>query len=98
MKIVRACIYPKDMQCITGRSERYGRKLLNEIKAHFGKESYQFITSEEFAERSGVALTVIRKIEQGKTNLNMDKVNLVLHMFGHILAPVSLKEKSVPNN
>ena len=27
-------------------------------------------------ERTGVALTVIRKIEQGKTNLNMDKVNL----------------------
>lgn len=43
------------------------------------------LTQEEFAERSGVALTVIRKIEQGKTNLNMDKVNLVLKMFGHEL-------------
>ena len=50
------------------------------------------LTQEEFAERSGVALTVIRKIEQGKTNLNMDKVNLVLHMFGHELAAVSSKE------
>lgn len=49
-------------------------------------------TQEEFAERSGVALTVIRKIEQGKTNLNMDKVNLVLKMFGHELAPVNSKE------
>ncbi|MEZ4800986.1 MAG: type II toxin-antitoxin system Y4mF family antitoxin [Flavobacteriales bacterium] len=50
------------------------------------------LTQEEFAERSGVAITVIRKIEQGKTNLNMDKVNHVLQMFGHELAPVSTKE------
>lgn len=52
------------------------------------------LTQEEFAERAGVALTVVRKIEQGKTNLNMDKVNLVLRMFGHELAPVSSKELS----
>ena len=50
------------------------------------------LTQEEFAERAGVALTVVRKIEQGKTNLNMDKVNLVLSMFGHELAPVDSKE------
>ena len=50
------------------------------------------LTQEEFAERTGVALTVIRKIEQGKTNLNMDKVNLVLQMFGHELAPVKSKD------
>ncbi len=46
------------------------------------------LTQEQFAERAGVALTVIRKIEQGKTNLNMEKVNLVLRMFGHELIPV----------
>ncbi len=49
------------------------------------------LTQEEFAERTGVALTVIRKIEQGKTNLNMEKVNLVLKMFGHELAAVNSK-------
>jgi y4mF family transcriptional regulator len=49
------------------------------------------LTQEEFAERSGVALTVLRKIEQGKTNLNVNKVNQVLRMFGHELAPVSIK-------
>ena len=52
------------------------------------------LTQEEFAERAGVALTVVRKIEQGKTNLNLDKVNLVLRMFGHELAPVKSKELS----
>jgi len=50
------------------------------------------LTQKEFAERSGVALTVIRKIEQGKTNMNLGKVNLVLSMFGHELAPVNSKE------
>ncbi|MEI7423868.1 MAG: helix-turn-helix domain-containing protein [Prolixibacteraceae bacterium] len=50
------------------------------------------LTQEEFAAKIGVALTVIRKIEQGKKNLNMDKVNVVLSMFGHQLAPVNSKE------
>lgn len=62
--------------------------------AEFVKERRKEVglTQEEFAERTGVALTVIRKIEQGKTNLNMDKVNLVLKMFGHELAAVNSKE------
>ncbi|MBN1187130.1 MAG: helix-turn-helix transcriptional regulator [Bacteroidales bacterium] len=62
--------------------------------AEFVKERRKEVnlTQKEFAERSGVALTVIRKIEQGKTNLSMDKVNLVLKMFGHELAPVNSKE------
>ncbi|WP_282054543.1 helix-turn-helix domain-containing protein [Maribacter luteus] len=50
------------------------------------------LTQEEFAERAGVALTVVRKIEQGKTNLNLEKVDQVLKMFGHKLIPVSLKD------
>lgn len=50
------------------------------------------LTQEEFAERAGVALTVIRKIEQRKTNLNLDKVNQVLKMFGHQLVPGSFKD------
>ena len=52
------------------------------------------LTQEEFAQRAGVALTVVRKIEQGKTNLNMDSVNLVLSLFGHKLAPVNGKDLS----
>lgn len=46
------------------------------------------LTQEEFAERAGVALTVVRKIEQGKTNLNLNKVNQVLRMFGYELGAV----------
>jgi y4mF family transcriptional regulator len=50
------------------------------------------LTQLEFAERAGVALTVIRKMEQGKENLNLEKVNHVLSMFGHSLAPVANKD------
>ncbi len=53
------------------------------------------LTQLEFAEKAGVALTVIRKIEQGKGNLNLEKVNHVLSMFGHTLAPVASKDLEV---
>ena len=56
------------------------------------------LTQQAFAERAGVALTVIRKIEQGKGNLNLEKVNHVLSMFGHTLAPVATKEIEVNQN
>lgn len=46
------------------------------------------LTQEEFAEKAGVALTVVRKIEQDKENLSLSKVNQVLMMFGHIIGPV----------
>lgn len=49
------------------------------------------LTQEEFAEKAGVALTVIRKIEQGKSDLQLEKVNQVLKMFGHTLAPINSK-------
>jgi y4mF family transcriptional regulator len=47
------------------------------------------LTQEELAEKAGVALTVIRKIEQEKENLSLSKVNQVLMMFGHVLGPVN---------
>jgi y4mF family transcriptional regulator len=63
------------------------------ILSEFVKERRKAVnlTQQEFAERTGVALTVIRKIEQGKTNMNLDKVNLVLKMFGHELVPMESK-------
>lgn len=54
------------------------------------------LTQEEFAEKAGVALTVIRKIEQGKENLSLSKVNQVLHMFGHVVGPI--KENHATGN
>ena len=50
------------------------------------------LTQQEFAEKAGVALTVVRKIEQGKDNLSLAKVNRVLLMFGNKLVPALLRE------
>lgn len=61
MKIVRACIYPKDIQCITGRSERFGRRLINQMKEHFGKQPHQFITAQEFSEYSGIDQEIVEE-------------------------------------
>ena len=62
--------------------------------AYFVKEKRKEanLSQEEFAARAGVALTVVRKIEQNKGNLNLEKVNQVLKMFGHELAPVEIKK------
>ncbi|RMB60535.1 hypothetical protein EAX61_06855 [Dokdonia sinensis] len=64
MKILRACIFPKDVHCLTGRSERYGRKLLNDIRRHFDKQSHQFVTVKEFAEYSGIEEEIITEYLQ----------------------------------
>jgi len=59
MNTKRACIYPKDIQRITGRSERYGRKLLNDIKEYLDKKPHQFVTINEFSEYSGIEINII---------------------------------------
>jgi hypothetical protein len=50
----RLCIYPKDVQRITGKSESYGRLLLKKIKLHLKKEDHQVITVEEFCRYMGL--------------------------------------------
>jgi y4mF family transcriptional regulator len=69
------------------------KTLANFIK---DKRKEEKLTQEEFADRAGVALTVIRKIEQGKENLNLSSVNQVLAMFGHVLVPMESSE--LPQN
>lgn len=56
------------------------------------------LTQEELAEKAGVALTVVRKIEQNKDNLNLSKVNQVLMLFGHMLGPIKYNADATGNN
>ncbi len=56
----RICIYPKDIQRITGKSERYGRILIEKIKSHFNKEKHQFISVEEFCDYTGLKLEDVK--------------------------------------
>ena len=61
MRLQRSCIYPKDVQRITGKSERSGRRLLQKIKEELGKEEHQFVTIEEFASYTGINPELIRE-------------------------------------
>ena len=54
MKTKGLCIFPKDVQCITGKSERYGRQLLADIRVYLKKEPHQFVTVHEFAAYCGL--------------------------------------------
>ena len=57
----RLCIYPKDIQIITGRSERYGRNLIRKIKDHFKKEQHQVVSIQEFCEYMGLQYEVVAR-------------------------------------
>lgn len=45
------------------------------------------LTQEQFAMRSGLGLRFGRELEQGKTTVRMDKVNVALAMFGMEAVP-----------
>ncbi len=61
MSLKRSCIYPKDVQRITGKSERSGRRLLQKIKGEMGKQEHQFVTIEEFATYTGINPDLVRQ-------------------------------------
>lgn len=51
------------------------------------------LTQEEFAMRSGLGLRFVRDLEQGKSTVRMDKVNVALGMFGMEAAPARKENK-----
>ncbi len=57
----RICIYPKDIQLITGRTERYGRKLLQKIRVYLKKDEHCLITINEFCSFTGLPFTEVEK-------------------------------------
>lgn len=58
----RLTIYPKDIQRITGRSDRYGRMLLSKIKTHFHKLDHQFVTIDEFCLYTGLKAEDVKRL------------------------------------
>lgn len=58
---------------------------LRDIRSYIINKRKQFkLTQSELSEKAGVALTVIRKIEQGKNNINMDSLFKVLKILGNV--------------
>ena len=51
------------------------------------------ITQRDLANRAGVGIRFIRELEAGKPTLRMDKVNVVLDMFGHRLGAVPQRKE-----
>lgn len=62
MKQARVVIYPKDIQLITGKSERYGRMLLRKIRIANQKTEHQFITISEFCNFTGISKAEIENL------------------------------------
>ena len=60
MELTRSCIYPKDVQRITGKSERYSRKLLKKIKVGLKKGEHQFVSIDEFAQYVGLNSDLVK--------------------------------------
>ncbi len=58
----RVCIYPKDIQLITGKSERWGREIIKKIKQQFKKGEHQLVTIDEMCLYLGLNPEEVRKI------------------------------------
>lgn len=59
MKLNRVVIYPKDIERMTGKGDRYSRKVMCMLKKKLGKRMHQFVTVYEYAEYSGIPVEVI---------------------------------------
>ena len=57
----RICIYPKDVQTVTGKSERYGRYIISQIKKKLAKQNHQLVTIEEFCSFTGLCSQSVRQ-------------------------------------
>ena len=50
------------------------------------------MTQEELALTAGVGLRFVRDLEQGKSNLRLDKVDQVLRLFGYRTGPIRMEK------
>jgi hypothetical protein len=53
-KAIRMVIYPKDIQLITGKSQRGAQFILQCIRVSLKKSKHQFITITEFCQFAGI--------------------------------------------
>ena len=58
-----------------------------------GKRKQYKLTQRDLADRAGVGIRFIRELEGGKRTLRMDKVNVVLDLFGHELGAVPVERE-----
>jgi hypothetical protein len=57
----RIVIYPKDVQRLTGKSEKSSRELFKKIRLCKAKEKHQFVSIEDFADFTGISVDLIKQ-------------------------------------
>jgi hypothetical protein len=57
----RVVIYPKDVQRLTGKSEKYSRMLLRRIRQWKAKQDHHFVSIEDFAEYTGLTVDLVKQ-------------------------------------
>ncbi len=61
-RLRRIVIYPQDVALITGRSDRYGRMIIKQIKEQLGKDQYQLVTIQEFADYMAIDVKQVEAV------------------------------------
>ena len=59
------------------------------------KRNEEGLNQKQLAKACGVGLRFVRDLEQGKPTVRIDKVNVVLKLFGKQLGPIDLDEKTM---
>ena len=67
-------------------------KLIKFVKS---RRKLMGLTQEQLAQKAGVGLRFIRDLEQGKQSLRLDKINQVLHLFGHEMIPGKISREMI---
>jgi hypothetical protein len=57
----RIVIYPKDVQRLTGKSDKFSRMLLKKIRKGLAKQEHQFVSIEDFSEYTGITVNLIKQ-------------------------------------
>jgi hypothetical protein len=58
----RICIYPKDIQILTGKSECSAPKIMARLKENLSKDKHQVITIKEFCEYMGFNIEEVKPL------------------------------------
>lgn len=65
MELKRVCIYPKDIQLITGKSYRQSVRLLQRIKQDLNKQKNQVVSIEEYCEYTSLKYEQVERLIVG---------------------------------
>jgi len=75
MKTIRVCIYPKDVQRITGKTYTQARLYLKKNKKNLNKEEHQLLSIEEFCLYTGLpydevlcSILDLKKLKKSREN------------------------------